>query len=235
MNLNNKVAIVTGASSGLGAEFSRSLVNHGVRVYGLARRLDRMNSLQSEIGSEFIPIECDVTDEESVKDVFFGIERLDILINNAGLGRFGTVDGQTKQDWDVQIETNLTGVYLCTHYGVPLMKDQNQHTGFGGHIINIASVAGLVGNANLSAYNTTKFGLRGFSEATMKELRSDGIKVSCICPGSVETEFASVAGSKGAPNPMEAQDIADTVIHVLQAPDNYLISEVVMRPLRPRG
>ncbi len=235
MNLHNRVAIVTGASSGLGREFSRKLVRLGVTVYGFARRIDRMKSLQSKIGAEFIPVECDVTHEASVKDAFFKINRLDILINNAGLGRFAAVDAQTKQDWDVQIETNLTGVYLCTRYAVPLMKDQNQQTGFGGHIVNIASVAGLVGNPNLSAYNATKFGLRGFSEATMKELRGDGIKVSCICPGSVETEFVSVAGSTGAPNPMHTQDIANTVIHVLQAPDNYLISEVVMRPLRPRG
>jgi len=235
MNLHNKIAIVTGASSGLGTEFARKLLNHGTKVYGLARRIGRMKSLQSEIGPEFIPFECDVTEEESVKDAFSGIDHVDILINNAGLGRFAMVDSQTKQDWDAQIDTNLTGVYLCTRYAVPLMKQQNQQIGFGGHIVNIASVAGLVGNANLSAYNATKFGLRGFSEATMKELRDHGIKVSCICPGSVATEFADVAGSKGAPNPMQAQDIAETVIHVLQTPDNYLISEVVMRPLRPRG
>ena len=170
-----------------------------------------------------------------VRDAFSGMDRIDILINNAGLGRFAPIDVQSKEDWTVQMETNLTGVYLCTRAAVPLMKAQNQQAGFGGHIVNIASVAGLVGNANLSAYNATKFGLRGFSEATMKELRGDGIKVTCICPGSVATEFGRVAGSSGAPNPMQPKDIASTVIHVLQSPDNYLISEVVMRPLRPRG
>ena len=235
MNLSQKVAVVTGASSGLGSEFARQLIQHGCKVYGLARRFERLKLLQLELGSEFFPIECDVTDESSVKDAFNGLNQLDILINNAGLGRFSPVDSQSKIDWDVQMDTNLTGVYLCTRTAVPLMKAQNQQTGFGGHILHIASVAGLVGNANLSAYNATKFGLRGFSEATMKELRGDGIKVSCICPGSVETEFASIAGSQGAPNPMQPEDIASTVIHVLQAPDNYLISEVVMRPLRPRG
>lgn len=235
MNLRNKIAVVTGASSGLGSEFARHLVSHGSRVYGLARRLNRLKSLEAEIGSEFKPVECDVTDEASVRDAFSGMDRIDILINNAGLGRFAPIDVQSKEDWTIQMDTNLTGVYLCTHAAVPLMKAQNQQTGFGGHIIHIASVAGLVGNANLSAYNATKFGLRGFSEATMKELRGDGIKVTCICPGSVATEFGRVAGSSGAPNPMQPEDIAATVIHVLQAPDNYLISEVVMRPLRPRG
>ena len=235
MNLSQKVAVVTGASSGLGSAFARQLIHHGSTVYGLARRFDRLQSLQSELGPEFHPIECDVTNESAVNDAFSGLDQLDILINNAGLGRFSPVESQTKMDWDLQIDTNLTGVYLCTRAAVPIMKAQNQRTGFGGHILHIASVAGLVGNAHLSAYNATKFGLRGFSEATMKELRGDGIKVSCICPGSVETEFASVAGSQGAPNPMQPEDIASTVIHVLQAPNNYLISEVVMRPLRPRG
>ncbi len=235
MNLRNKIAVVTGASSGLGSEFARHLVSHGSRVYGLARRLNRLKSLEAEIGSEFRPVECDVTDEASVRDAFSGLDRVDILINNAGLGRFAPIDVQSQEDWAIQMDTNLTGVYLCTRAVVPLMKAQNQQTGFGGHIVNIASVAGLVGNANLSAYNATKFGLRGFSEATMKELRGDGIKVTSICPGSVATEFGRVAGSSGAPNPMQPEDIASTVIHVLQSPDNYLISEVVMRPLRPRG
>ena len=235
MNLRNKIAVVTGASSGLGSEFARHLVSHGSRVYGLARRLNRLKSLEAEIGSEFRPVECDVTDEASVRDAFSGLDRVDILINNAGLGRFAPIDVQSQEDWTIQMDTNLTGVYLCTRAAVPLMKAQNQQTGFGGHIVNIASVAGLVGNANLSAYNATKFGLRGFSEATMKELRGDGIKVTSICPGSVATEFGRVAGSSGAPNPMQPEDIASTVIHVLQSPDNYLISEVVMRPLRPRG
>lgn len=235
MNLRNKIAVVTGASSGLGSEFARHLVSHGSRVYGLARRLNRLKSLEAEIGSEFKPVECDVTDEASVRDAFSGMDRIDILINNAGLGRFAPIDVQSKEDWTIQMDTNLTGVYLCTRAAVPLMKAQNQQTGFGGHIVHIASVAGLVGNANLSAYNATKFGLRGFSEATMKELRGDGIKVTCICPGSVATGFGRAAGSSGAPNPMQPEDIAATVIHVLQAPDNYLISEVVMRPLQPRG
>ena len=145
------------------------------------------------------------------------------------------MDEQNLADWGVQIDTNLSGVFYCTRAVVPIMKAQNEQTGFGGHIVNIASIAGIVGNPNLSAYNATKFGLRGFSEATMKELRGFGIKVSVLCPGSTETGFGRKAGSRGAAQPMQPPDIAATVIHVLEAPDNYLISEVVMRPLRPRG
>jgi len=235
MDLHGKVAVVTGASSGLGSEFAQHLVRRGSTVYGLARRADRLKLLESQLGTKFKPVECDVTDETAVELAFSGLNHIDILINNAGLGRFSAIDAQTKEDWDAQIDTNLTGVYLCTRVVVPRMKAQNEQTGFGGHIVNIASVAGLVGNANLSAYNATKFGLRGFSDATMKELRGHGIKVSCVCPGSVATEFGRVAGSSGAPNPMQPEDIAATVIHILEASDNYLISEVVMRPLRPRG
>ncbi|MFQ5571273.1 MAG: SDR family oxidoreductase [Rhodothermales bacterium] len=239
MDLKDKVAVVTGASSGLGRVFSEALVAKGATVFGLARRRDKLQDLHRHLGERFHPIACDVTDEAQVKAAVATAAReggrLDVLINNAGLGKFGPVDALPLDHWTTQMETNLNGVFLCTREAVPVMKRQNEQTGFGGHIVNIASVAGLIGNPQLSAYNATKFGLRGFSEALMKEVRQDGIKVTCVYPGSVETEFTDVAGTRGAPNPMQAVDIADTVIHVLEGPDNYLISEVVMRPLRPRG
>ena len=235
MNLAGKTAIVTGASSGLGAEFSKALVAKGATVYGLARRESRLAELAQTLGRAFRPMPCDITVEGDVADAITSLSRIDILINNAGLGRFAPVDEQNLADWSVQIDTNLSGVFYCTRAVVPIMKAQNEQTGFGGHIVNIASIAGIVGNPNLSAYNATKFGLRGFSEATMKELRGFGIKVSVLCPGSTETGFGRKSGSRGAAQPMQPPDIAATVIHVLEAPDNYLISEVVMRPLRPRG
>lgn len=239
MDLHGKVVVVTGASAGLGRSFSRSLVARGSRVYGLARRKTALDSLQQELGESFTPVLCDVTREAEVSRVFADLARspgrVDALINNAGLGRFGPVDSLATRLWALQMDTNLSGVFFCTRAVVPLMKAQNARTGFGGHIVNIASIAGIIGNPNLSAYNATKFGLRGFSEALMKELRADGIKVTSVCPGSVRTTFGRDAGSRGAPNPMQPQDIADTVVHILEGPDNYLISEVVMRPLRPRG
>ncbi len=235
MNLSGKTVVVTGASSGLGAAFSRALVKKGATVYGLARRTDLLEALQASLGNAFFPVACDVTVMQDVVAALGPLSQVDVLINNAGVGRFSPVDEQSSSDWAIQIDTNLTGVFNCTRRVVPIMKAQNKRTGFGGHIVNIASIAGHVGNANLSAYNATKFGLRGFSEATMKELRSHGIKVSCLCPGSVATGFGQKAGSRGATQPMQPEDIAATVIHVLEAHDNYLISEVVMRPLRPRG
>jgi NADP-dependent 3-hydroxy acid dehydrogenase YdfG len=239
MDLQDKVVVVTGASSGLGLIMSQMLVEEGAQVYGLARRLNRLNEIQNDLGTPFHPIPCDVRNEGEVDDAFKTITkeggRIDVLINNAGLGQFGPVDELTLDEWDVQMETNLRGVFLCTRAAVPTMKQQNEDSGFGGHIVNIASIAGLIGNPKIGAYNASKFGLRGFSDSLMKELRDDGIKVTCVYPGSIETHFADVAGSSGSPNPMQAEDVSATVLHVLEGPDNYLISEVVMRPLRPRG
>jgi len=124
---------------------------------------------------------------------------------------------------------------LCTREAVPLMREQNDESGFGGHIVNISSIAGLLGNPNLTAYNASKFGLRGFSEALMKEVRDDGIRVTCLHSGSVETNFFDVAGEDMTDNPLQPEDVSATVMHVLESPANHLISELVMRPLRPRG
>ncbi|RMH68612.1 MAG: SDR family oxidoreductase [Bacteroidetes bacterium] len=240
MNLQHKIAVVTGASAGLGRAFSKALLDRGAIVFGLARRADRLQGLREAWGEAFHPVACDVTDEAQVTAAFRQIldesdGRIDILVNNAGLGRFGAIDELSVDDWDVQMATNLRGVFLCTRATLPVMKAQNRAHGFGGHIVNIASVAGLVGNPRIAAYNATKFGLRGFSDALMKEVRDDGIKVTCLYPGSVATDFADVAGTSGSPNPMQPEDVAGTLIHVLEGPDNYLVSEVVMRPLRPRG
>jgi NADP-dependent 3-hydroxy acid dehydrogenase YdfG len=238
MNLTDKVAIVTGASAGLGEHFSRALVARGAIVYGLARSADKLQQLRAALGERFHPVVCDVREESQVQTAVDHVVeeegRVDVLVNNAGLGQFGPVESQSLAEWDLQMETNLRGVFLCTRAVLPAMKRQNAASGFGGHIVNIASVAGLVGNAHLAAYNATKFGLRGFSEALMKEVRDDGIKVTCFYPGSVATSFGDVAGSGGAAHPMRPEDLATTLVHILETPDNYLISEVVMRPLRPK-
>ncbi|MEX0601395.1 MAG: SDR family NAD(P)-dependent oxidoreductase [Rhodothermales bacterium] len=238
MDLTNKVAVVTGASSGIGRAFSSYLADRGARVYGFARGRERLNEAAAEIGDAFHAIQCDVRDEEAVKAAFAEIVddagRLDVLINNAGLGIFGPVDEMSTADWEQQIDTNVTGVFLCTRAAVPHMKRQNAESGFGGYIINIASIAGRIGNPNLSAYNASKFAVRGFTESTMLELRGDGIKVTGVYPGSIKTDFSGDSGG-GTTNPMTVDDIAGTIVHLLETDDNYLISEVVMRPLRPKG
>ncbi len=236
MNLSDAVVVVTGASRGIGLAFSQALLARGAIVFGLARNEERLRAARMQLGERFHPVPCDISDADAVVSAFRSIlevrDRIDVLINNAGLGRFEAIDRFELDDWSVQIDTNLTGVFLCTREVVPIMKRRNQASGFGGHIVNVASIAGLIGNPNLSAYNATKFGLRGFSDSLMKELRQDGIKVTCVYPGSVQTEFG---GSPPNPHAMRPEDIASTVVHVLETSDNYLISEVVMRPLRPRG
>lgn len=239
MDLKDKVIAITGATSGLGLAFSRALVARGAIVYGLARREGQLENIASQLGDAFRGVRCDVSLEEDVENAFTQISeqagRVDVLINNAGLGRFGKIEDMSWEDWEVQMNTNLRGVFLCTKAALPPMKEQNRQSRFGGHIINISSVAGLVGNAGISIYNTTKFGLRGFSESLMKEVRDDGIKVTCLFPGSIRTEFFQEAGVDMTPNPMTSEEITSTLLHVLEAPDNYLISEITMRPLRPRG
>lgn len=239
MDLTDAVAVVTGASSGLGTHFSTALIDRGATVYGLARSRDKLDALRDTLGDSFRPVSCDVRDETQVHEAFETVldesGRVDVLLNNAGLGQFGPVDDLPLEEWDVQMDTNLRGVFLCTREAVPVMREQNEASGFGGHIVNVASIAGLLGNPNLTAYNASKFGLRGFSESLMKEVRDDGIRVTCIYPGSIETNFFDVAGAEMTDNPLRPEDVAATVMHVLESPANHLISELVMRPLRPRG
>ena len=235
MDLHDTVAVVTGASRGIGLATARALVDAGARVAGLARSKDDLDRVSGTLGDAFTPVVCDVTDADAARDAIDGVAsdlgRLDVLVNNAGLGRFDDVDALSLDDWNVQVDTNLTGVFHCTRAAVPHMKAQGEARGAdetAGFIVNVASIAGLVGNPRLSAYNATKYGLRGFSDAIMKELRPHGIKVSCVYPGSVDTDFG---GGSSNPDAMSPESIAATILHVLQAPHGTLISEVVLRPM----
>lgn len=236
MNLKSKVAIVTGASSGIGAQFSKDLVEKGVTVYGLARSTDKLHALQEQLGSSFKPVTMDITKPEELQnwvESTFGPKHLpDILINNAGLGYFAEVDALELEEWKRMIDVNLSGVFYITRLIVPLMKENDNVC----HIINIASIAGLMGNPKISGYNATKFGLRGFGEALFKELRYDGIKVTTFYPGSIATHFFdSIDEVELHGNMMHPKDVSASVLHVLESPDNYLVSEMVMRPLNPKS
>jgi len=235
MNISQKKAIITGASSGIGAAFSRAVVAKGGIVYGIARREDRLKQLKDELGDNFHPVVLDITDEPKVSawidKTFSGDNQPDILINNAGLGKFGEIDELSLDDWHTMMNVNLNGVFYITRKIVPLLKKNEHHT----HIINIASVAGLLGNPKISGYNATKFALRGFSEALFKELRYDKIKVTCVYPGSIATEFFENAGSSTHDHMMRQDDVANTIIHILETPDNFLIDEITLRPLIPKA
>lgn len=231
MNLKSKIAIVTGASQGIGAEFCKMLIQNGAEVYGLARSVNKLKKLQKDLGAKFHPVEMDVTDSNSievwVEKTFSKKHAPDILINNAGLAYFANVEDLKIEEWEQMINVNLNGIFYLTRLIVPLMKE-NENTC---HIINIASIAGLLGNPTLTGYNASKFAVRGFSEALFKEVRYDGIKVSCIFPGSIATGFFSESHE----NMMQPEEIADVVKFLLSTSDNFLINEITMRPLNPKN
>lgn len=243
MLLPDRVAVVTGASAGLGKAFALALNGAGMRVAGLARSKDRLDTLRDALGDRFLPVVCDVTDAKAIDKAFTAIDaafgRVDVLVNNAGFGLFGAVEDLALDALDAEFDTNVRGLVVCTQHAVRRMKAQGKDAdGMAGYVVNIASIAGLLGTERLSAYNATKFAVRGLSEAWMKELRPAGIKVTCFYPGSVETEFSGRAGGRHAPGkssgePMQPEDLAETLLHVLQSPARTLISEVVMRPMRP--
>ncbi len=154
-----------------------------------------------------------------------------VLINNAGSGNFGKVDKMQQKQWHRMIDTNINGVFELTSRIVPLMKRAPACS----HIINIGSILGTLGNPRMSGYCTTKFAVRGFSEALFKELRYDNIKVTCINPGSIETNFFEDTGVTPHEHMLKPEDIADTIIHILETPANMLINEITIRPLQPKS
>lgn len=235
MDLKGKNAIVTGASSGIGISFSKKLIEKGATVYGLARRLNKLNEVREKLGIELVPVKMDVTKptdiHDWVQDTFSGDNLPHVLINNAGLGIFGKVDKLSIDDWNTMVQTNLNGVFYLTRELVPFMKASEVHH----HIINIASIAALLGNPEMSGYNASKYGVRGFSEALFKELRYDKIKVTAMFPGSISTHFFDRVGNDTHDNMLQADDVADTLIHLLETPDNFLVNEITLRPLNPKN
>jgi 3-oxoacyl-[acyl-carrier protein] reductase len=191
--------------------------------------LEQVAAKVEAMGRRALVVPADVRDDRSVHVMVettletFG--RLDVLVNNAGLGHFGPIEELTLEQFDEMLGDNLRGPFLCIRAVVPAMKRQGS-----GAILNIASVAGLVANPNLAGYNATKFGLMGLSEACMLELRHAGIRVSTICPGSTATDFA---GGRDPANRLSVDDVAQAALAVLTAGPHALISQVHLRPLHP--
>src|SRR5438132_1617064 len=189
--LDGKVALITGASSGIGAATALALVEEGAHVAVAARRSDRLEALVRRIektGGQAMPIIADVADEAQAHDMLLTANarwgHLDILVNNAGLMLLGPIDGANTDDWRRMVNVNLLGLMYTTHSVLPLMKDQG-----GGHIVNISSVAGRTARAGSGVYNATKWGVGAFSEALRQEVYQDRIRVTVIEPGAVATEL----------------------------------------------
>ena len=236
MNLNGKTAIVTGGTKGIGRAIAEALVREGVNVCISARHEDEIERAASELGdvgeANVTGVVCDVRDYDMVKALFehtvTELGGVDILINNAGIGLFGRVEELSPEDFRAVLETNLFGVFYCCHEAIPQMRKRG-----GGYIINISSLAGVNAHPQMAAYNASKFGLNGFSEALMQEVRHDSIKVSYIMPGSVNTHFGDEEPSEEKSWQLQPADIAQVVVDLLHHPERSLPSRVEIRPSRP--
>jgi len=229
--LDGKVAVVTGGNRGIGRGIVEALHAEGATVVLTARDAAAAARAAGEVGPRATGLACDVRDEAAVGRLFAEVAKrhggCDVLVNNAGIGIFAPVAETKPEDWRAVIETNLNGVFYCCHAAIPQMKQRG-----GGYIFNVSSLAGKNAFPNGAAYNASKFGLNGFSEALMQEVRYDHIRVSYLMPGSVATEFGrgSTAKTGWALTP---EDVAAVVIDLLRSPARALYSRVEMRPSEP--
>jgi len=249
---NSKVAIVTGASSGIGYATSLALSKAGIRVAVGARRLDKLQELKKQIvkndgegktaiGEEeiFIQRKLDVTSKSDcdsfVDTVVKKWGRIDILINNAGLMPLSYFKNCKVKEWEQMIDVNIKGVLYCTSAVIPYMIDKKS-----GHIVNISSVAGRIVFAGGSIYCATKHAITALSEGLRKELSPEyNIRVTCIEPGAVSTELLEtitdesmakfIEGSKNMER-LQSEDVANAILYVIQAPNHVNVNEILLRP-----
>jgi NAD(P)-dependent dehydrogenase (short-subunit alcohol dehydrogenase family) len=198
--IKDKAAVVTGGTRGIGYSIAEALLAAGAKVFICGRDEQGVKTAVGKLGGSgakdhIAGTAADVSRHQDCSKVIHGAaERfggIDILVNNAGIGIFKPIDQLSIEEWDATIHTNLCGVFYCCHAAIPLMRKRG-----GGYIFNISSLAGINPFAGGSAYNASKFGLNGFSEAMMQDIRYDNIRVSYIMPGSVATDFAAAPGTK---------------------------------------
>jgi 3-oxoacyl-[acyl-carrier protein] reductase len=232
MDLKGKTAVVTGASKGIGLAIAQALTQAGANVVITARNQQEIEKAVARLNDhgpgKTSGVVCDVRDYAQVKDLFKATFGVDILINNAGIGMFASVEEMSPEDFRAVIETNICGVYYCCHEAIPLMKQRG-----GGYIINISSLAGTNAHPRMAAYNASKFGLNGFSEALMQEVRHDDIKVSYIMPGSVNTNFGGDEPNDANSWQLQPEDVAQVVMDLLNHKSRSLPSRVEIRPAKP--
>ncbi len=242
-DLNGKVAVVTGASSGIGAATARALAAAGARLVIAARREDRLTALADELeagGGEVRTVAADLGTPAGAEAVVaaaaeaFG--RIDVLVNNAGVMFLAPVEESDPNDWDAMIRVNLLGVMNASRAALPHLRAAG-----GGHVVNVSSVSGRFAGPTQGGYNASKWGVNGFSEALRREVHADGITVTLIEPGIVATELTDhiphpatktrYEGVVRGMDPLRSEDVADAIVYVVTRPKRVAINELLIRPL----
>ncbi|MBW4444933.1 MAG: SDR family NAD(P)-dependent oxidoreductase [Plectolyngbya sp. WJT66-NPBG17] len=240
--LDGKVAIVTGASAGIGEATAIALAAEGAQVILIARRGELLEALANRIevqGGKALAIAADVTDEAQVQGVVQKVQatfdRIDILINNAGIALMGNIDGANTEDWRRMINVNIFGVLYFTHAVLPLLKAQRS-----GHIVNLSSVAGRTARVGVGAYNLTKWGINGFSESLRLEVYKDNIRVTLIEPGLVNTSIdeqitdpvakQAIAERRNSIRTLQSEDVAAAIVYAVTQPSHVNVNEILIRP-----
>lgn len=240
--LDGKVALVTGASSGIGEATALALAEAGASVAVAARRTDKLEELVKKIermGGKAFAVTADVSDENQARDMVtaanaeFG--RVDILVNNAGVMLLGPIGGADTEEWRRMLGINVLGLMYATHAALPLMKAQGS-----GHIVNISSVAGRTVSAGVGVYNASKWGVGAFSESLRQEVSKDKIRVTIIEQGAVATELTQhvtnpevqerVQKMYDEITTLESEDIAAAIIYAVTQPDRVNVNEILIRP-----
>lgn len=241
-DLQGRTALITGASSGIGEAAAFKLAELGVRVIAGARRAERLQQLAERIrarGGEAHALALDVTSNASLQAAADHIGRaasgLDILINNAGVMLLALATEASLDEWRAMIEVNLLGLMNMTRAILPFLKQSK-----GGHVVNVASLAGRIANANASGYAASKFGVVGFSESLRRELVADHIRVTVIEPGMVATELPDHISNeaerdaqrkrRGQTEALQAIDIAGAIVYAVSQPTRVSVNEIVIRP-----
>lgn len=235
MNNNNRVAVITGASSGIGEALARELLSEGYRVALLGRRLERVAALADELGEGAIAIQADVTDRDSIAGAAARVQEFggaDVLVNNAGVMLTAPFGSAKRSEHRQMVETNLLGAMTVTEVFLDQLRAKK------GDLVNISSVAGRVAPAGFAAYSATKWGINGWSEALRVELQPD-IRVIVIEPGAVATELSDhithEESKKSAQDyrdnvAIPAQDIAEIIAFALSRPKRTSLNEILVRP-----
>jgi 3-oxoacyl-[acyl-carrier protein] reductase len=238
MKIKGRVALVTGASKGIGRAIAVALAKEGAQVAVSARSRDLLQEVANEIraqGTDAFAFRGDMSMEEDieafVKKTVDKLGRLDILVNNAGVGRFNKVIDFSTNDWDDLFNLNVRGMFIATRESLPHLRKAKESV-----IINLASLAGKNAFKTGAGYAATKYAVLGFTRCLMLEERENGVRVFAVCPGSVATSFfeshPDVSQSR-LDNMLRAEDVADSVVHMIRLPQRALLSELDIRPTNP--